>query len=246
MNCRCDEDAREDCVQPIGEIFAPREIFLAPFERAITVFARSCTGFHAASAAHALPQRDAMTLCETEKLVETSLTEAPQAVLVVDADSGRLARIRERLTASGLAVRTATDVTAAQAFVTEGWPDVILIDLDLQELDGYSLATLFRCEAPLVGVAIVLVTSRQVDEDDRQLAAAAGAQALIERSETFERELDAICRLLRGEGGYRDANLRPSPHVRRLAGQVGQRAGGRRALRQRAGQHPGCLHHAES
>jgi PAS domain S-box-containing protein len=159
-----------------------------------------------------------MTLCETE----TDSTEAQHAVLVVDADALRVALIRDRLTAAGVTVRTTTNVSAALASVTEGWPDVILIDLDIQDIDGFSLATLFRCEAPLVGVAIMLVTSRPVDEDDRQLAAASGAQMLIERSETFDRELAATFQLLRGEGGDGDAILRPTPHVRRLTGQIGR------------------------
>jgi PAS domain S-box-containing protein len=143
--------------------------------------------------------------------------EAHRSVLVVDADASRVALIRDRLTAAGLTVRTTTDASAALSSVSEGWPDAIIIDLGIRDLDGFSLATLFRCKAPLDGVAIMLVTGQEIADEDRELASAAGAQLLIERSPTFDRELAALDRLLRGDDASRDT---PDALLRRLAGQL--------------------------
>jgi PAS domain S-box-containing protein len=136
---------------------------------------------------------------------------------------------RDRLTAAGFTVRTTTNASAALAAVSDGWPDAIVIELDLADLDGFSLSTLLRCEAPLTGVAIMLVTSRLEANADSELAAAAGAQALVERTPTFDRELEMLVCLLAGEGAYSEATVRPNPLVRRLGGQLARQLARARA-----------------
>ncbi|HEY6144812.1 MAG TPA: response regulator [Solirubrobacterales bacterium] len=83
----------------------------------------------------------------------------PTSVLIVDDHRGFRASARRMLEASGFAVvGEAADGAAAIAAVGELGPDLVLLDVQLPDLDGFEVAT--RLRALGEEVEIVLTSSR--------------------------------------------------------------------------------------
>ena len=122
------------------------------------------------------------------------------------------------LRAKGFSVRTAATAAEALESARAAPPDAIISDVNIPELDGFVLASLLRCDESLNHVPIILVTSNR--DAGARLAAAAGAQLLIDRSDNFESELNAVIHLFdRGDATWAAA-WSPDPYVLRMAGRM--------------------------
>jgi PAS domain S-box-containing protein len=170
-----------------------------------------------------LLKRNAMRVCETPESSCTDLSSprAGRSVLVVDHDPIQLKLAQAHLEAKGLIVRIATGASAALVSARADRPDAIISNVRLGHLDGFILCSLLRSEPQLDGVPVVLVADCPEDAEDRRLATAAGAHALIERSSNAAREVDAIVDLLAG-GGDCVTTGSLDPYILRMAGQMGQ------------------------
>jgi two-component system cell cycle sensor histidine kinase/response regulator CckA len=155
---------------------------------------------------------------EESSLTDLASPRAGRSVLVVDHDPIQL---QARLEAKGLIVRIAIGASAALASASADRPDAIISNIRLGHLDGFILCSLLRSQPELYGVPVVLVADCSGDVEDRRMATAAGAHALIERSSDGAREVDAIVDLLAG-GGDRAVPGSPDPYTVRMAVQMGQ------------------------
>jgi len=115
-------------------------------------------------------------------------------VLLVDDDSLQLRLNRARLIAAGFAVSIAGGTTEALDVALAKRPDAILSDVVMRELDGFALCSLFR-HHPELGTIPIILLSAHVDESYFELSVATGARTLIERSQDFQAELDALHRV---------------------------------------------------
>ena len=84
------------------------------------------------------------------------------SVLVIDDEPNICLLVRETLRQAGMVVRAAPDGRQALRALDEGDPDVILLDVGLPDIDGFSLCSRIRerSHAP-----IVMLTARHHDED---------------------------------------------------------------------------------
>jgi two-component system chemotaxis sensor kinase CheA len=106
----------------------------------------------------------------------------PSKVLVVE-DSFTIRELqRSILEASGYAVTTAENGRHALSLLDRD-PSISLVvsDVDMPELDGFGLATAIRAHPDRCDLPIVIVTSRDTDEDRRR-GAEAGADAYVVKS----------------------------------------------------------------
>lgn len=81
-------------------------------------------------------------------------------------------------------------------------PDLILLDIQLPGMDGYSVARALKSDPRSVSIPIVAVTSYAMS-GDREKAFAAGAEGYIEKPinpETFVTEVERFLSPLGGEG----------------------------------------------
>jgi CheY-like chemotaxis protein len=81
-------------------------------------------------------------------------------------------------------------------------PDLILLDIQLPEMDGYAVARELRRNATLRDVPIVAVTSYAM-VGDRERVLAAGCNAYIEKPinpDTFRSEIERHLKIRRGSG----------------------------------------------
>jgi CheY-like chemotaxis protein len=97
-------------------------------------------------------------------------------VLIVDDHAPFRAVARELLEAAGYVVSgEAADGAEALAAVEAEAPDAVLLDVQLPDADGFSLATAFAANG---GPIVVLVSSREA-EDYGQRIATSGARGFI-------------------------------------------------------------------
>jgi two-component system cell cycle response regulator DivK len=93
-------------------------------------------------------------------------------ILVVDDQPSNLALLQHLLALCGHQVRTAPDAASALALVAQRKPQLILLDLQLPQTDGFALARQLKSAPETADIRIIAVTAYAMAGDrDRALAA---------------------------------------------------------------------------
>jgi DNA-binding response OmpR family regulator len=106
------------------------------------------------------------------------------------------------LSMSGHETRTANDGKQALEIAVSGWPEIAVLDLEMQLLSGYEVAKAIRANAVAASLALVALTgwTRQIE---RTRASEAGFDTFLTKPVEFA-ELDTVLRhlqaLARGAG----------------------------------------------
>ena len=126
-------------------------------------------------------------------------TDERPVALVVD-DSITVRRVMEKfLERNGLRVMTAKDGIDAISVLQEARPDIILLDIEMPNMDGYEFATHVRNDDRFVEVPIIMITSR-VGDKHRARAIEIGVNDYLGKPYQESQLLDAIRRLLEESG----------------------------------------------
>ncbi len=125
-----------------------------------------------------------------------AVTASQRTVLVVD-DALTVRELqRTILERAGHAVVTAADGVLALARLAEGGIDLVVTDVEMPNMDGFTLTERIRTRRDLASLPVIIVSSR-ADEADRRRGLEAGADAYVVKSAFDERVLlDALDRLL--------------------------------------------------
>jgi len=107
--------------------------------------------------------------------------------------------VRRVLEAEGYVVFEAVDGPSGLEAATAADPDLILLDISLPEMDGYSLAERFQGMSRLEGVPVLAVTAN-VMKGDRERTLAAGCTGYIAKPIDIDRLPKQIERALRKSG----------------------------------------------
>ena len=119
--------------------------------------------------------------------------------LVVD-DSITVRRVTERfLERNGLRAMTAKDGIDAISVLQDAKPDIILLDIEMPNMDGYEFATHVRNDARVSDVPIIMITSR-VGDKHRARAIEIGVNDYLGKPYQDSELLEAIRRLLDEQG----------------------------------------------
>ncbi len=113
-------------------------------------------------------------------------------ILVIEDNEQNLYLVRFILEKNGYAVHAAMDGQAGIDLAEELKPDLILLDIQLPVMDGYTVAKNLRSNPDISGIPIVAVTSHAM-VGDRDKAMAAGCNGYIEKPinpETFMSEVE--------------------------------------------------------
>jgi two-component system cell cycle sensor histidine kinase/response regulator CckA len=105
-----------------------------------------------------------------------------QRLLVVDDEPLNLRLAQVRLRRAGYEVETASGGEEALKKARENPPDAILADVLMPAMDGYTFCREARRDPRLEAVPVVLVSSADADDADRDLARTMGASALVART----------------------------------------------------------------
>ncbi|HMG53600.1 MAG TPA: ATP-binding protein, partial [Kofleriaceae bacterium] len=121
-------------------------------------------------------------------------------LVIVDDDPMQLKLAMFRLSRLGFDVEAVADGRTALEAARRRTPDVLVSDVMMPEIDGFSLAMAVRQDPVLRGVPVVLVTSSYVEPADRELARRAGASDLVARTPELSELLDSLRSTLSSNG----------------------------------------------
>jgi chemosensory pili system protein ChpA (sensor histidine kinase/response regulator) len=135
---------------------------------------------------------------ELKNAAPTPSDDRPLAMVVDDSITVR--RVMERfLERNGLRVTTAKDGIDAISVLQEAKPDIILLDIEMPNMDGYEFAKHVRNDARVSDVPIIMITSR-VGDKHRARAIEIGVNDYLGKPYQESQLLDAISRLLVEKG----------------------------------------------
>ncbi|MBA2528996.1 MAG: response regulator [Euzebyales bacterium] len=89
----------------------------------------------------------------------------PATVLVVDDEEATVDIVRRNLELSGFRVRQAVDATQALAQAAREQPDLILLDVMIRHLDGWSVLERLQEDTTTSSIPVLLVTARTMPAD---------------------------------------------------------------------------------
>ena len=101
-------------------------------------------------------------------------------ILYIEDDPGNRMLVRRILEAEGFSIMEATDGPAGLEIAAQMQPDLILLDINLPEMDGYDLAKRFRDTPGLQQVPILAITAN-VMKGDRERTLEAGCDGYIQK-----------------------------------------------------------------
>ena len=135
---------------------------------------------------------------ELKNAAPTPVDERPIA-LVVD-DSITVRRVTEKfLDRNGIRAMTAKDGLDAIRVLQDAKPDIILLDIEMPNMDGYEFATHARNDVRIADVPIIMITSR-VGDKHRARAIEIGINDYLGKPYQDSQLLEAIRRLLDERG----------------------------------------------
>ncbi len=125
-----------------------------------------------------------------------------RSILLIEDNEQNRYLVTYLLTQSGYSVVSATSGPLGIQMVGTVNPDLILLDIQLPEMDGYAVARALRQDSHLRRIPIVAVTSYAM-VGDREKAIAAGCDGYIEKPidpQTFVSEIERFLPAIRKEG----------------------------------------------
>ncbi len=113
-----------------------------------------------------------------EHLLERGRTEPPR-VLSVEDDPDQAAFIRAVLESAGYRVRVCADAKNLEADLTAFRPDLVLMDIQLPDTDGYALARYIRQQEAHAALPILFLTTKSHIESQIESMRAGGDDYLV-------------------------------------------------------------------
>ena len=119
-------------------------------------------------------------------------------VLVVDDDSDLRQRLRGMLEKQGLVVEEAGDGRAALTRLDEQWPALILLDLLMPGMDGFTFLAELRRRGKGRSVPVVVLTAKELTAEDHRLLGEPIEKILRKGSLGHEQLLAEVSALMAG------------------------------------------------
>ena len=113
------------------------------------------------------------------------------SVLYVEDNFENRVLVRRLLQHQGLNVMEAETAKQAIHILSENRPDLILLDINLPEMDGYSLTQIIKAMPAMKGIPIVALTAN-VMRGDRERTLSAGCDGYIEKPIDVDHFIDQI------------------------------------------------------
>ena len=101
-------------------------------------------------------------------------------ILYVEDNPENRLLIRRILTVEGYTVIEAENAATALSFIEEQTPDLILMDINMPDMDGYTLTAKMKTYPKLFAVPIIALTAN-VMKGDRERTLAAGCDGYIQK-----------------------------------------------------------------
>lgn len=116
-------------------------------------------------------------------------------VLHVEDNSDNRLLVRRLLQAFGYRVIEAENASKARELLKVNTPDLILMDINMPDIDGYTLTNELKAMPNLMSVPIVAITAN-VMKGDRERTLSAGCDGYIEKPIDVDRFIEQVERFL--------------------------------------------------
>lgn len=116
-------------------------------------------------------------------------------VLLVDDNEASRDMLSRRLARRGLDVEVAADGAAAIELCRTLRPDIVLLDLSLPVIDGWTVAGVLKADPATAAIPLVALTAHAM-AGDRERALAAGCDAYATKPVDLESLLETMASLL--------------------------------------------------
>jgi len=120
-------------------------------------------------------------------------------ILYVEDNPENRLLVRRVLMAEGFDVAEAESASKAVEFINTRYPDLILMDINMPEVDGYTLTSRLRENPRLNGVPIIALTAN-VMKGDRERTLEAGCDGYIQKPIDVDMLPQQILRFLKEVG----------------------------------------------
>jgi len=116
---------------------------------------------------------------------------AVRKVLCVDDSSPDLINLEKIVQGAGLIALTASSGKAALAMVKGDKPDLIFLDVNMPEMDGFAVMRELKKDAEVKDIPVVLITSKS-QKADKMWAQMQGASGYVTKPYTTDQILEQI------------------------------------------------------
>ncbi len=120
---------------------------------------------------------------------------AEKTVLVVDDEASLRLLMQATLGRGAYRVLEATNGAAGLELARRERPDLVILDVGMPDLDGYTVCRALKGDPETAGMAVVMLTAR-AQEGDRQRGVEAGADAYITKPFSPRALLETVERML--------------------------------------------------
>jgi DNA-binding response OmpR family regulator len=117
--------------------------------------------------------------------------DKPKTILIIDDDPVMIRWLSKRLQAGGYCVVSESDGAAGLETARRERPDLIVLDVMLPGLNGFSVCGFLRTDQTLYKVPIVMITSRQ-EECDQKFEDQFGPDAFLNKPFDMEQIFETV------------------------------------------------------
>ncbi|MEQ1710764.1 MAG: response regulator [Hyphomicrobium sp.] len=135
----------------------------------------------------------------------------PAKVLIVDDEPNILLSLKFLMTKAGYLVRTAKDGEEALAEVGRDQPDLMLLDVMMPKIDGFTVCQRVKSTPEWKHVRVIMLTARGRDVE-REKGLALGADDYITKPFSTKDALDRVAAIL-AKSGFAQAGPADAPAV---------------------------------
>lgn len=123
------------------------------------------------------------------------MTQQPASVLIVDDEPNILLSLQFLMKKAGYDVRTAKDGEQALEEIARAKPDLVLLDVMMPKLDGFSVCQRIRAEPDWQSVRVIMLTARGRDVE-REKGLSLGADDYITKPFSTKDAIDRVAAVL--------------------------------------------------
>ena len=117
-------------------------------------------------------------------------------IAIIEDDIAIVQMYRMKFESEGFEVHTAADGKQGLELIQKVNPDIVLLDLMMPELDGFGVLEAMKLEADLANVPVVVITAKELDDDQRLRLHQSVEKVLHKASQSQNAILDAVRRVI--------------------------------------------------
>jgi CheY-like chemotaxis protein len=141
-----------------------------------------------ASSYIAKPVDETFLISEVARLVRAHR----QHVLIADDESITRLMLRDILVMDGYHVTTVTDGNAAIEVLKRGWPDLVILDLLMPNLNGFAVLEWIRGERKNLDIPVIVLTAAELTPAEREMIVKYASAYTVKSNTSPQQLLDLV------------------------------------------------------